>query len=736
MPDYGHVYADKKISEVNKQLKSTYRQAQREMKQKLKDFDARYADRSKQMKRMVAEGKISEQDYKDWLTGQVFVRQIWKSKIDQVNKILYDHNAQAMKLINNGKLDTFAENYNYQAYIAEGKMIGSFSLYNAEAVARLMLDDPKLLPEWKVEEKKDYEWNQKKVNNIVTQGIIQGMSVPEITRRLCEGLATQNDDRMRTFARTAMTGAENAGRQRQMNDAADMGIEVNKRWEATHDSRTRDSHRAIDGEEVPYNEDFSNGLEYPGDPAGDPAEVYNCRCTMVTIYPKYEDRESSARRYEEMDVEGQSYEDWKKYDSYKDWKKAKEKTTEQPIDPYAEFNKTLEAYGYELNRLGYSEETKKELAHILFVDGWKKLGLTQNNYWLKLVNGELKNEEVEKLLAREKPKQEEKVGVKEEDRNKGLELYRTFIEGGSSQIHAMAGYVPFGGGYNPALVNDEQMRLLDTVFEPATEELHRYKGSPMTDEEIEQLKNGGFINHTLSSTTTDVKTAEFYMGNASEELGTKPVLMDITVEPGVPIADARALLGNDGQKAFEKETTIGRNVEWEVKSVKLTQDKFGDEYYIANVVIHKPENNIAFGGQNDTINTGGYTGAKKTPGWEDRHADLYYQEVRNRKVFADAEKIAAHTPFTREEIEEVRRYVFVDEHDLGDRKARFDSDYDQAQAWQRLVDGKGTKEDEEFIRHEKAEIKYVKEGCSQQEAHEKANEEHNWWKMVQKRRNK
>ena len=103
MPDYGHVYADKKISEVNKQLKSTYRQAQREMKQKLKDFDARYADRSKQMKRMVAEGKISEQDYKDWLTGQVFVRQIWKSKIDQVNKILYDHNAQAMKLINNDK---------------------------------------------------------------------------------------------------------------------------------------------------------------------------------------------------------------------------------------------------------------------------------------------------------------------------------------------------------------------------------------------------------------------------------------------------------------------------------------------------------------------------------------------------------------------------------------------------------------------------------------------------------
>jgi uncharacterized protein with gpF-like domain len=62
----------------------------------------------------------------------------------------------------------------------------------------------------------------------------------------------------------------------------DMGILTEKEWMATHDKRVRDSHAAIDGETKPTDELFSNGLMYPGDPNGAPAEVYNCRCTMVT----------------------------------------------------------------------------------------------------------------------------------------------------------------------------------------------------------------------------------------------------------------------------------------------------------------------------------------------------------------------------------------------------------------------------------------------------------------------
>ena len=313
MPDYGALYADRKISDVQKELKRTYRTAQKELKKKLETFNRKHEQKCREKKQQLEEGKISKSDYQNWLTGQVFIRNQWESNIRQVNAVMLDCNMQSMRLINEKKLDVFAENYNFLAFKAEREMVGSFNVYSAESVARLILDNPKILPEWKIDEKKDYDWNYQKVNNIVKQGIIQGEGVREITERLCTDLCTMNENKMRMFARTAMTGAQNAGRQQQMNDAADMGIDVHKQWLATMDNRTRDSHRYLDGQEVAYNEAFVSllgELEYPGDPDGEPADVYNCRCTMVTIYPKYEDRSKRDWR-EDIDIDGQDYEEWK-----------------------------------------------------------------------------------------------------------------------------------------------------------------------------------------------------------------------------------------------------------------------------------------------------------------------------------------------------------------------------------------------------------------------------------------
>ena len=311
--DYGERYADKKISAVNRELRKTYRTAQTELKKKLADFEKRFSAKNKQKKQELDEGKISKQDYKDWLTGQVFIRSQFEQSIRQVNAVMLDCNRQAMNIMNNARFDVFAENYNYNAWKAERSIAVSFNVYSAESVARLMLGDPQLLPEWKIDKKKDYVWNYNKVNNIVRQGIIQGEGVPEITDRLCSELASGNEAKMRMFARTAINSAQNAGRQKQMEDAAEMGIEVKKRWIATRDSRTRDAHRDLDGAEVPFDQPFKNEygeIMFPGDPTAKTANVFNCRCTMLTIYPKYEDY---SKKWGEGDtVEGVPYEEWKK----------------------------------------------------------------------------------------------------------------------------------------------------------------------------------------------------------------------------------------------------------------------------------------------------------------------------------------------------------------------------------------------------------------------------------------
>lgn len=54
-----------------------------------------------------------------------------------------------------------------------------------------------------------------------------------------------------------------------------------KTWHTIIDKHTRDSHRNMDGETVPMDEYFSNGLMYPHDIDGDPSEVVNCRCSCT-----------------------------------------------------------------------------------------------------------------------------------------------------------------------------------------------------------------------------------------------------------------------------------------------------------------------------------------------------------------------------------------------------------------------------------------------------------------------
>ncbi|MGN0683747.1 MAG: phage minor head protein, partial [Oscillospiraceae bacterium] len=85
-------------------------------------------------------------------------------------------------------------------------------------------------------------------------------------------------------ARTAVTSAENKGRLDGLERAQKDGIILKKRWIATHDARVRDWHAELDGQIVDIDKPFENSIGeimYPGDPAADGANIYNCRCTMV-----------------------------------------------------------------------------------------------------------------------------------------------------------------------------------------------------------------------------------------------------------------------------------------------------------------------------------------------------------------------------------------------------------------------------------------------------------------------
>ena len=121
---------------------------------------------------------------------------------------------------------------------------------------------------------------------------------------------------MDMFARTAVTGAQNAGRVERLKETEQMGIKVKKKWLATLDNRTRDAHAELDGQEKDIDEDFvvdGKHIAFPGDPACPwPELVYNCRCTLIYVYPKYQHLNDAKRRDQETGevISDMTYKEW------------------------------------------------------------------------------------------------------------------------------------------------------------------------------------------------------------------------------------------------------------------------------------------------------------------------------------------------------------------------------------------------------------------------------------------
>ena len=284
MVDKAHRATDKKLEQMEKRLSAIYSDAQKDIQKKSDEYFDKFKKADEEKRKLVKAGKLTDEEYKKWRKNKIMYGKRFTAMKEDIAKQLLNVNQIATAYINGELPEVYAMNYNALADAVDGVGGYSFTLTDRGTVKHLATTDKSLLPFRELDPAKDIPWNMKKINSQVLQGIVQGESIPKISKRIMN-VQTMNRDASIRSARTIVTGAENKGRIDSFKRAEADGIILEKEWIATTDSRTRDWHAELDGQTRPIDKPFENAIGkimFPGDPSADGANVYNCRCTLVS----------------------------------------------------------------------------------------------------------------------------------------------------------------------------------------------------------------------------------------------------------------------------------------------------------------------------------------------------------------------------------------------------------------------------------------------------------------------
>ena len=139
------------------------------------------------------------------------------------------------------------------------------------------------------------------------------------------------------------------------------------------------------------------------------------------------------------------------------------------------------------------------------------------------------------------------------------------------------------------------------------------------------------------------------------------------------------------------------------------------------------EENVISGATSGAINPSSETGNEK--------AEKLYDVIRKSsedvgQITSNLESVAPDMNVSREDVDRIKHYLFLDTHELSDGNRTFDPDTDIADSWRRLAGGarEVLPHDITMIRHELFEMSLVDSGMSQEEAHKIAQQKYNYRK--------
>lgn len=256
-----------------KQLKKTYEATAKDIAKKLTFHNGK-------INALLANLDNLDEISKSILQSQIYQRNFQLSLKSQIDGFLRELNNKQYSSIDEYLQDCYETGYIGSMYDLHGQGIPLVTPIDQKKVAAATKLDPKISKNLYTKLGEDVDFLKNRIVSNISRGIATGSTYGEIARNIALD-SNMGFNRAMRIARTEGHGVQVQASVDAMYTAQDKGANVVKQWNATLDGATRDSHSMVDGEIRELDEPFSNGMQYPSDPAGGAAEVINCRCTLL-----------------------------------------------------------------------------------------------------------------------------------------------------------------------------------------------------------------------------------------------------------------------------------------------------------------------------------------------------------------------------------------------------------------------------------------------------------------------
>ena len=399
-----------------------------------------------------------------------------------------------------------------------------------------------------------------------------------------------------------------------------------------------------------------------------------------------------------------------------------------------EFRWTVEEYIQQAEQLGLSDEIKKKLENASARYHIRRLEAIQLQVEQRLAAATAKAEDtmLQELTSTVEEISSRTMYEVQKGLNVGFNVSQ--IDGKTVQQLLNTGWSTDGKTFSARLWENQQ-KLVSTLEQQLTQAIIQGKSLSQVVQQLTKTMESSRFNIARVVYTESAHAIETGKLTAYEELGVDELEIIATLD-----ARTCATCGDlDGKTVRRTDAVSGVSIPpWhprcrcttapavdEKYGERIARDENGETYTVPADTTYeqwKEQQSVAAEG---TKQTGGAFKSFPDFGRRDEEAESYYENRRSDD--SDIEQIAKNTGLPLEMVSAVKDHMIKNTHILDEGIARFDASYDQAVAWQRLINGEYEERDLMLLNHEYLESQVEKKyNLTYREAHAIAEAEYAW----------